>query len=97
MTEPSLGEVVRRLTDVVTRLDQLAVKFEQAQARAEDRYVTKEFYSAEMREVRKDVYTLEEARKTDQGWRRQASFQTAVTAISLLVTITLALVTILTR
>lgn len=104
MSEPTLGEVVRRLEDVVRQVADVAAQLSSDRRDAAQTYVNRETYRADQRltdsrlaAIVKDVGELDDAREKDIAWRRVSSFNLAITSAGWLVTIALALFMYLTR
>jgi len=104
MSEPTLAEVVRRLDDVVARLVEMAKRLENDRVLAAQTFVVRVAYDSDQRRIDdkfaaqgRDIADIEQARKEDQGWRRQSSLTLAVAAVGWLVTIALAMTAYLTR
>jgi len=104
MSEPTLAEVVRRLDDVVSRLADMARRFESDRVSAAQTFVVRIAYDADQRRIddkfsahARDIADIEQARKDDQGWRRQSSMTLAIAVVGWLVTVALAMTAYLTR
>lgn len=102
MSEPTLGEVVRRLEDIAKQMAGLLAEIKGERAHVERTYLPRETYNAEkellkasVATVAGDVADINEARKDDARWRRTASLTLAVAAAGWLVTIALFIATIL--
>lgn len=93
--EPTLGEVVRRLSDITTQLsaitNQLRTDFVRADVYEAHQSATKD----DIKDVRDAVVRIEAKREEDQKWRRTASLTVALAFVGWLVTIALALLAFL--
>jgi cell division protein FtsX len=104
VNEPTLHEVVRRLDDVVARLMDMAKRLENDRVAAAQTFVVRVAYDSDQRRIEdkfatigRDISDIEQARKDDQGWRRQSSLTLAVAVVGWLVTVALAMTAYLTR
>lgn len=105
MTEqPTLAEVVRRLEGIASQMTALTSRLDSDRLAAAQTFVHRETYQSDQRlvdalftTIRRDVTELEEARKTEDRWRRQSSFTLAVAVVNSLITIALAIITIVSR
>ena len=104
MSEPTLGEVVRQLDRVAGQLTTLASRLDSDRLAAQQTFVNRETYQSDQRltdallkSVRTDITELEEARKTEDKWRRQQSFTLAVTLGNSLIAVALTIFTVVSR
>jgi hypothetical protein len=104
VNEPTLHEVVRRLDDVAHQITNLVTKIDNDRRRDADTYVNRDVYreyqrlvDATFKSISDDIGDLEKARDTDQAWRRQVALALALSVGSSLVTVAIALISILTR
>jgi len=102
VSEPTLGEVVRRLDGVAQQITNLVEKIDMDRRRDAETYVNKDSYREYQRLVEAtfkahagDIEDLNEGRKEDARWRRTASLTLAVAAAGWLVTIALFVATLL--
>jgi len=102
VSEPTLGEVVRRLDGVAQQITNLVEKIDVDRRRDAETYVNKDSYREYQRLVEAtfkahagDIEDLNESRKEDARWRRTASLTLAVAAAGWLVTIALFVATLL--
>ena len=103
-SEPTLGEVVRQLDRVAGQLTTLASRLDSDRLAAQQTFVNRETYQSDQRltdallkSVRTDITELEEARKTEDKWRRQQSFTLAVTLGNSLIAVALTIFTVVSR
>lgn len=99
-----MGEVLRRVDDLVRQITDVASKMREDRAHAEQTFVRRDVYESDRRataihevEAQKDVDELQRHREADLNWRRQASLAYALLAITTLVTIALAVSNYLAR
>lgn len=78
MSEPTLGEVMRRLDEAVKQNAETARKVEHSQALADQKYVTYLLHQEQIQAIRKDIVDLEKAREADGTFRRQVLLGLAV-------------------
>jgi len=85
------------------RLDTIAARLEETVARLAE-FVRKDVYDAdqrglgrEIREIRNDIEELQRARRDDQSWRRSTSVTIAIAGIGWLLTIVIAVATLVVR
>lgn len=90
--EPTLGEQVRRLDAVTSRLDRTVDRMDSEFVRKETYAAERHADKAEVAEARKDIDEIKNERSDNQKWRRTASLTLAVAAVGWLVTIVVALV-----
>jgi hypothetical protein len=102
VSEPTLGEVVRRLDGVAQQITNLVNKMDADRRRDADTYVNRGEYAEYQKRVEsqiddhsKDIDAINEARKDDARWRRTASLTLAVAAAGWVVTIALFVATLL--
>ena len=103
-SEPTLGEVVRQLDRVAGQLTTLASRLDSDRLAAQQTFVNRETYQSDQRltdallkSVRTDITELENARKTEDKWRRQQSFTLAVTLGNSLIAVALTIFTVVSR
>ena len=104
MSEPTLGEVVREMARIASQMSTLAIRLDSDRIAAAQTFVNRETYQSDQRltdallaSIRTDVTELEEARKTEDKWRRQNSFTLAVALSNSLITIALTVFTVVSR
>jgi hypothetical protein len=104
MNDPTMGEILRRLDDVVGQVASIAGRLHEDRLRAETTYVRLDVYNADRRgedranaEIQRDLDDLKRHNDTDAQWRRQMLLAFAVLAITSLVTIALAISNYLAR
>lgn len=99
--EPTLGEVTRRLDHVVTQLAQVVESLKEQQRYMDANFVRQAVWLEARRadqgmasNLFQDIGALQEDRKGDAAFRRQAALALAVLAISTVVSIALAVVSL---
>lgn len=104
MSEPTNGEVMRRLDEVARQLTDVANKMREDRLHAESTYVRRDVYDSDRKaeairgvEAQKDVDELQRHREADAQWRRQVTLALALTALTAIVTIALAISNYLAR
>lgn len=95
--EPTLGELVRRLADITTQLSGISQQLRTDFVRKETYDAHREASRAELAEARSDIAEMKQARSEDTKWRRTASLSIALGSIGWLVTIVIAVVTIVLK
>lgn len=105
MTDPTVSEIVRRLDEVTRSVERVASTLEASyvrrevyearhealkQAGAREDQALKSYFEQEIRDIRGDVTRIEDARKSDQQFRRQIMAGAAVGLILLLINLVLA-------
>jgi hypothetical protein len=109
--EPTLGEVLRRLEEVSRQMIELARELKEDRAANAATFVRQDVYIAQrladqstvadlhgdIRSVKDDIKAVKEDRQKDIEWRRQHNLTLAGITITALVSISLTIVTILTR
>lgn len=101
MTEPSLNELVRYLDQMRQSFDRLTEQLEKFKEKADRNYVTRELHDlaraadkAEVVEVAKDVEEIKRTRAKEADFRRTVQLALAGIALTSLVSIALALLTL---
>lgn len=89
MTEPTLGEIMRRLDDIASRMDRTASQLQNDRDRADIRFVPRgewkegrETDRGKIADVEKDVEELKAGNAARAAERRQFMFGLALTAIT---------------
>lgn len=94
---PTLGELVRQLETVARQLQDITLQLRTDFVRKETYELTERSRDREFRELRGDIEELKTARAGDQSWRRQMSLTLAIAVIGWLLTIALAVATLMAR
>lgn len=97
MSEPTLGEVMRRLDDTARTLRDHAAALAADRAYAAQTYVLQKVYEVSTNALQDDIDDLRKARDAEQNFRRQALLGAAFLAITTVVSIALAIANLLTR
>jgi hypothetical protein len=99
-----MGEILRRLDDVVGQVASIAGRLHEDRLRAETTYVRLDVYNSDRRgdsdrrhDLQRDLDDLQRHNETDAQWRRQMLLAFAVLALTSLVTIALAISNYLAR
>lgn len=93
-SEPTLGEVMRRIDDIALRLDRTLTEMKQDRDRGDQRYVPRVEWVEARRgidvrfaDVTGDVTDLKMDRSGDTTWRRQVLLAVGIAAFSALVSL----------
>lgn len=97
MTEPTAGEIMRRLDGTTAAQERLTFRLEKLIDDADAKYATKELVNRDINEVRGDIKTINDERRRDLDWRRQASLALATAVLAALVAIAIAIFAAVTR
>lgn len=93
-SEPTLGEVVRRLDEVSRHLDSIVARLERRDTYIEENFVRQRVWiearkgdQAIVANLAQDIGAIQQDRKTDQGWRRQMWLAIGTLAVTSLIAI----------
>lgn len=103
-SEPTLGEVVRRLDEVSRQLVNIVERLERRDTYIEENFVRQRVWiearkgdQGVVANLAQDIGALQQDRRTDAGWRRQQTLTLIVLGITTLVSIALAVANIVVR
>ena len=99
--DPTSGEIWRKLTDVVTRLDQIVERLDRRDTYIDESYVRRQVWhearradQAALANVVQDVGGIQARQDTDRAWRRQVLLTVACSLVASLLSIAGLVVTI---
>lgn len=102
--EPTLGEVLRRLDEVSRQLVDITREIKEDRSAAAATYVRQDVYIAQRQadaavvaDIHGDIKSIKDDRRKDNDWKRQQNLSLAALAITVLVSIALAIVNIVAR
>ena len=102
--EPTLGEVLRRIDALVDQVTTLASEMKDDRRESAKTFVRQDVYIAQrladqavVSDLHGDLATVKAERQKDLEWRRQINLTLAAITITALVSIAIAIATILTR
>jgi hypothetical protein len=102
--DPTLGEILRRLDDLSRQLIDLTREIKEDRTTSAATYVRQDVYLAQrhadaavLADIHGDIAAVREERKKDNDWRRQLNLALASLTITVLVSISLAIVNIVAR
>ena len=102
--DPTLGEILRRLDELSRQLIDLTREIKEDRTVAATTYVRQDVYLAQrlsdqavVADLHGDISAVREERKKDNDWRRQLNLALATLAITVLVSISLAIVNFVAR
>lgn len=102
--EPTLGEVLRRLDDLISKVGDLAKELKEDRASAAATFVRQDVYVAQrladqavVADLNGDIQAVKADRAKDSDWKRQQNLSLAVMAITVLVSIALAIANFVAR
>lgn len=91
MTDPTLGEVMRRLDETATDLAAVAADMKAERERTEKVYVRHDVWTEARRADRAEIAQLKKSMDDDAKWRRQVLLGLGLTALSSLTALGIAL------
>lgn len=104
MSEPTMGELMRRVEDLVRQITDVSNKMREDRIHAEATFVRRDVYDANRAaealrdlDAQKDLDELTRHREADAQWRRQIMLAVAVLAITTLVTVAIAISNYISR
>ena len=102
--EPTLGEVLRRLDDLINKVAELTQELKDDRNNAAATYVRQDVYIAQRQadaavvaDIHGDIKSIKDDRRKDNDWRRQQNLSLAGLTITVLVSIALAIINIVAR